>query len=261
MCRASGARSTPRSASSSPRSSRRPAPQAAPRRRPPAPGPPRDGGALTFLIDSLGDTWIPNNSAISSFQGHIWGHVTDKLVYVDEKGATSPWIATSWDQNADATEFTLHLHPGVTFSDGTPLDAAAVVANLDMWSHGDATRGIQPIGLFPKTYKGAEVVDPATVRVHFTSPTLGFVPTLGYHGSILISPKSLALPADQQADLSKDIGSGPYVVESWKEDDSVVLKRRPDYTWGPAALGARGPARIDTLTYKQVAEQQVRTSS
>ncbi|MGD0364569.1 MAG: ABC transporter substrate-binding protein, partial [Bryobacteraceae bacterium] len=38
------------------------------------------GGDITFLIDSLGNTWIPNNSAISSFQGHIWGHVTDKLI-------------------------------------------------------------------------------------------------------------------------------------------------------------------------------------
>src|SRR5437763_5148981 len=93
-------------------------------------GTPQEGGDLTFLIDSLGDTWIPNNSAISSFQGHIWGHVTDKLVYVDEQGTPSPWIAESWDQNADATEFTLHLRSGVTFSDGTPLDAAAVVANL-----------------------------------------------------------------------------------------------------------------------------------
>ncbi|MFC5950481.1 ABC transporter substrate-binding protein [Pseudonocardia lutea] len=224
-------------------------------------GTPRDGGDLTFLIDSLGDTWIPNNSAISSFQGHIWGHVTDKLVYVDENGKTSPWIATSWDQNADATEFTLHLRSGVTFSDGTPLEAAAVVANLDMWSKGDASRGIQPIGLFPKTYKAAEVVDPATVKVTFTSPTLGFIPTLGYHGSILISPKSLALPADQQADLKNDIGSGPYVVESWKDSDSVVLKKRPDYDWAPPVLSHQGPARIDTITYKQVSEQQVRTSS
>jgi peptide/nickel transport system substrate-binding protein len=222
---------------------------------------PQAGGSLTFLIDSLGDTWIPNNSAISSFQGHIWGHVTDKLVYVDEKGQTSPWIATSWDQNADATEFTLHLHPGVTFSDGTPLDAAAVVANLDMWSHGDPARKINPIGLFPKTYKGAEAVDPSTVKVDFTSPTLGFIPTLGYHGSILISPKSLALPGEDQADLSKDIGSGPYVVESWKDDDNVVLKKRPDYNWAPQVFQHQGPARIDSITYKLVSEQQVRTSS
>lgn len=224
-------------------------------------GTPQEGGDLTFLIDSLGDTWIPNNSAISSFQGHIWGHVTDKLVYVDENGQTSPWIAERWDQNADATEFTLHLKPGVTFSDGSPLDAAAVVANLDMWAKGDASRGINPIGLFPKTYAGAQAVDPATVTVTFSSPTLGFIPTLGYHGSILISPKTLALPAEQQADLKNDIGSGPYVVESWKDDDSVVLRKRPDYDWAPPALSHQGPARIDSITYKLVGEQQVRTSS
>ena len=222
---------------------------------------PKDGGDLTFLIDSLGDTWIPNNSAISSFQGNIWGEVTDKLVYVDDKGAVSPWVAQSWDQNANATEFTLHLRKGVTFSDGTPLDAAAVVANLTIWSKGDASKGITPIGLFPKTYKSAQAVDATTVKVDFSAPTLGFIPTLGYHGSILISPKTLALPAAGQADLSQDIGSGPYVVESWKQNDSVVLKKRADYNWGPAALGQTGPARIDTITYKQVADQQVRSSS
>ncbi|GAA3858882.1 TIGR04028 family ABC transporter substrate-binding protein [Saccharothrix violaceirubra] len=222
---------------------------------------PKGGGAITFLIDSLGDTWIPNNSAISSFQGHIWGHVTDKLVYVDDKGAASPWVAERWAQNPTATEFTLHLRSDVTFSDGTPLDAAAVVANLDIWSKGDPTRGINPIGLFPKTYQRAEAVDAATVKVFFAAPTLGFIPTLGYHGSILISPKTLALPATQQADLSNDIGSGPFVVESWKQGDSVVLKKRPDYDWAPAALGHQGAARLDKITYKLVAEPSVRTSA
>lgn len=224
-------------------------------------GEPKPGGDITFLIDSLGDTWIPNNSAISSFQGHIWGHVTDKLVYVDDNGAVSPWIAERWEQNADATEFTLHLKQGVTFSDGTPLDAAAVLANLDIWAKGDTSRGINPIGLFPKTYDHAQVVDPATVKVFFRAPTLGFIPTLGYHGSILISPKTLALPADQQADLSNDIGSGPFVVASWKEGDSVVLKKRADYNWGPPALNHQGPAYLDSITYKLVAEPSVRTAA
>ena len=224
-------------------------------------GEPKQGGDVTFLIDSLGDTWIPNNSAISSFQGHIWGHVTDKLVYVDENGEVSPWIAESWEQNDTATEFTLHLKTGVTFSDKTPLDAAAVVANLDIWAKGDPARGINPIGLFPKTYDHAEAVDATTVKVFFTAPTLGFVPTLGYHGSILISPKTIALPAAEQADLSKDIGSGPFVVESWKEGDSVVLKKRADYDWAPEALKHNGPAYVDSITYKLVAEPSVRTAA
>jgi peptide/nickel transport system substrate-binding protein len=224
-------------------------------------GEPKQGGDITFLIDSLGDTWIPNNSAISSFQGHIWGHLTDKLVYVDDKGEVSPWIAESWEQNTTATEFTLHLRKGVTFSDKSPLDAAAVLANLDIWAKGDATRGINPIGLFPKTYDHAEVVDPATVKVFFKAPTLGFIPTLGYHGSILVSPKTIALPAAGQADLSNDLGSGPFVLSSWKEGDSVVLKKRADYDWAPAALEHQGPAYLDSITYKLVAQPSVRTAA
>ncbi len=155
---------------------------------------PNQGGDVVFLIDSLGDSWIPNNSSISSFQGHIWGHVADKLVYVDAEGKTSPWVAERWEQNDKATEFTLHLKKGVTFSDGTPVDAAAIVANLDIWYAGRPKDGINPVGLFPKTYDRAEAADPLTVKVFFKAPTLGFIPTLGYHGSILISPKTLAKP-------------------------------------------------------------------
>ncbi|TIX87376.1 ABC transporter substrate-binding protein [Rhizobium sp. P44RR-XXIV] len=222
---------------------------------------PRNGGDITFLIDSLGDTWIPNNSAISSFQGHIWGHVTDKLVYVDADGKVSPWIAERWEQNDSATEFTLHLKSGVTFSDGTPLDAAAVVANLDIWYGGRKKEGINPIGLFPKTYDRAEAVDASTVKAVFKKPTLGFIPTLGYHGSILISPKTIAQPAPQQADLSKTSGSGPYLVSSWKEGDFVKLVKRKDYNWGPPAVGHTGPAYLDSITYKLVSEPSLRVAS
>jgi peptide/nickel transport system substrate-binding protein len=41
----------------------------------------------------------------------------------------------------------------------------------------------------------------------------------------------------------------------------VVLRKRADYDWAPAALSHQGPARIDSITYKLVGEQQVRTSS
>lgn len=224
-------------------------------------GAPPNGGDITFLIDSLGSTWIPNNSAISSFQGHIWGHVTDKLVYVDADGKVSPWIAESWEQNGEATQFTLHLKKGVTFSDGTPLDASAVVANLDIWHAGRRNEGINPIGLFPKTYDHAEEVDATTVKVVFKAPTLGFIPTLGYHGSILISPKTIAQPAAQQADLAKTSGSGPYVVASWKEGDFVKLVKRKDYNWGPAAVSHTGPAYLNSITYKLVTEPSLRVAA
>lgn len=226
-----------------------------------AAGEPRRGGDVVFLIDSLGPTWIPNNSSISSFQGHIWGHVTDKLVYVDADGTASPWLAKGWEQNADATEFVLHLREGATFSDGTPVDAAAIVANLDIWHAGRIREGVNPIGLFPKAYARAEALDARTVKVVFKSPTLGFIPTLGYHGSILISPKTLARPAAEQADLARTAGSGPFVVADWKEGDFVRLVRRKDYDWGPAAVGRTGPASLDSITYKVVAEPSLRVAA
>ncbi|WP_271986627.1 ABC transporter substrate-binding protein [Pseudoclavibacter terrae] len=225
-------------------------------------GEPQEGGDITFLIDSLGDTWIPNNGSISSYQGQVWRQLTDKLVYVDEEGTVSPWVAESWEQNDDATEYTLNLRDGVTFSDGTPVDADAVVANLDIWAKGDPERGINRIGLFPSAnYDTATAVDPSTVKVTFTQPTLGFIPTLGYHGSILLSPETIALPAEGQADLSNAIGSGAFTVESWQEGDNVVLTKRDDYNWGPEALEHTGPAYLDSITYKIVAEQSLRTAS
>jgi len=223
---------------------------------------PHDGGDLTVLISNFDAGWAPSKSSISSYEGNVWGHITDKLVYVDPEGTITPWIAESWDQNAEATEYTLHLKDGVTFSDGTPLDAAAVVANIDSWAKGDTARGITRIALFPSaSYDHAEAVDATTVKVVFTAPTLGFIPTLGYHGSILVSPKSIALPLDQQGDLRNEIGSGPFVVEEWSEGDKVVLKKRADYDWGPEAIGNTGAAHLDSLTYKIVKEDTLRSSA
>ncbi|MFP7366682.1 ABC transporter substrate-binding protein [Corynebacterium callunae] len=227
-----------------------------------ASGEPKNGGDLVFQIDSLGDNWVPNTSSISSFQGNIWGEITDKLVYVDAEGKISPWIAQSWEESADAKTFTLHLKDGVTFSDGTPLDAAAVVANIDMWAKGAPDKGIARVGLFPSAnYLQSTALDATTVQVDFSAPTLGFIPTLGYHGSILISPKSLAGSLEDQGNLSNNIGSGPFVVDTWSNADHVTLKKREDYNWGPDARGHTGPAYLDSITYKQVAETSLRAGS
>ncbi|OUM41932.1 ABC transporter substrate-binding protein [Arthrobacter sedimenti] len=225
-------------------------------------GTPVDGGNITFLIQGYDTGWVSSKTSISSYEGNLWGQITDKLVYVDEKGALSPWIAESWEELNGAREFVLHLKKGVTFSDGTPLDAAAVVANLNAWAKGDPARGVSKVGLFPSSnFVGAVASDDSTVRVSFSSPALGFIATLGYHGCILLSPKTLALPVEAQADLSQEIGSGPFKVKSWKQGDSYVLEKRQDYNWGPAALGHTGPAHLDTITYKVIKDTSVRTST
>jgi peptide/nickel transport system substrate-binding protein len=224
-----------------------------------AAGSPKDGGNLTFLIQEFPAGWVSSTSNISSYEGNLWGEITDKLVYVSSTGQVSPWIATSWQTEDSATKFILHLKPGVTFSDGEPLNAAAVVDNITLWAKGDPSRGIAKVGLFPALYfEQAKAVNSTTVEVDFSKPTLGFIPTLGYHGSILLSPKTLALSVNQQANLTNEIGSGPFVVKSYQTGVSYTLVRRADYDWGPPALGHTGPAYLDSITYKVVADESTR---
>src|ERR1700733_5931381 len=165
-----------------------------------AAGSPKERGNLTFLIQEFPAGWVSSVSNISSYEGNLWGEITDKLVYVSNTGQITPWIATSWQTEDNATKFILHLKSGVTFSDGEPLNAAAVVDNITLWAKGDPSRGIAKVGLFPAIYfENAVAVNNLTVQVNFSKPTLGFIPTLGYHGSILLAPKTLALSANQQA--------------------------------------------------------------
>ena len=63
---------------------------------------------------------------------NITRQLSDSLVDQDpETGEIVPWLAKSWDVSTDATTFTFHLVDGATFSDGAPIDAAAVKANFD----------------------------------------------------------------------------------------------------------------------------------
>ncbi|WP_288048634.1 ABC transporter substrate-binding protein, partial [Nocardia sp.] len=58
--------------------------------------------------------------------------LVDSLVYQNPAdGSLHPWLARSWSGNDTATEFTFVLRTDVTFSDGTPFDAAAVKTTWD----------------------------------------------------------------------------------------------------------------------------------
>src|SRR6202451_1327614 len=190
-----------------------------------AAGSPKDGATLTFLIQEFPTGWVSSESNISSYEGNLWGEITDKLVYVSSTGQVSPGVATSWQAEDNATKFIRPLKPGVTFSDGEPLNAAAVVDNITLGAKGDPKRGIAKVGLFPALYfEQAKAVNSTTVEVDFSKPTLGFIPTLGYPGSILPAPTTLALSRNQQANLTNEIGSGPFVVKSFQTGVSYTLE-------------------------------------
>ncbi len=215
------------------------------------------GGTLIYLEQQAHTNLYPPSGGFYP-NGGVLNQITDKLTYQNPKTLEiEPWIAESWTINADATEYTFKIRPGVTFSDGSPLDAAAVARNFDTYGLGNKSLR-HPVSEVITNYKGSEVLDPLTVKFTFGKPSPGFLQGTSVIGSGLVSLKTLALPYDALGDATKIIGSGPFVVESEVLGRELVLKARKDYTWGPAKLAHQGPPNLDGIKFVVTSEDSVR---
>lgn len=215
------------------------------------------GGTLVYL-EQQAHTNLYSPAGGFYPNGGILNQITDKLTYQNPKTLEiEPWIAESWTVNSDTTEYTFKLRPGVTFSDGTPLDAAAVAKNFDVFGLGDKALKY-PVSEIVNNYAGSEVIDPLTVKFTFKKPSPGFLQGTAVIGSGLVSLKTLSLPFEELGDATKIIGSGPFVVESETLGKELQLKAREEYTWGPAKLDHQGRAYLDGITYIVTGEDSVR---
>lgn len=218
---------------------------------------PVKGGTLIYLEQQAHTNLYPPAGGFYP-NGGILNQITDKLTYQNPKTLEiEPWIAESWTVNADATEYTFKIRPGVTFSDGTPLDAAAVAKNYDVFGLGNKALK-HPVSEVINNYERSEVVDPLTVKFYFKRPSPGFLQGTSVIGSGLVAASTLSLPFEELGDATKIIGSGPFVVESETIGKELNLKAREDYVWGPAKLEHQGRAYLDGITYIITGEDSVR---
>lgn len=222
-----------------------------------AAGSPVKGGTLVYLEQQAHTNLYPPAGGFYP-NGGVLNQITDKLTYQNPQTLEiEPWIAQSWEVNADATEYTFRIRPGVTFSDGTPLDAAAVAKNFDTFGLGNKELK-QPVSEVVNNYDRSEVLDPLTVKFYFKKPSPGFLQGTSVIGSGLVSLKTLELPFEQLGDATKIIGSGPFVVEAETLGKTLDLKVREDYNWGPAKLAHQGRAHLDGVKYIITGEDSVR---
>nr|WP_284252523.1 TIGR04028 family ABC transporter substrate-binding protein [Litorihabitans aurantiacus] len=192
--------------------------------------------------------------------GALIANITDKLVYQDpETLEFSPWIATDWTVNADATEYTFNLRDGVTFSDGTPLDAAVVAKNFDAYGLGDAEAGF-PVSEQINNYVSSEVVDDDTVTFRFSAPSPGFLQATSANGAGLLSSATLDGDLDDYApgNATGVIGSGPFVITEETVGTELLLEAREDYDWAPEASEHQGRAYLDAVSFAITPEDSVR---
>ncbi len=218
---------------------------------------PVQGGSLVYLEQQAHTNLYPPAGGFYP-NGGVLNQITDKLTYQDPKTLEiQPWIAESWTVNDTATEFTFKLRPGVTFSDGSALDAAAVAKNFDTFGLGNKALKL-PVSEVINNYERSEVLDPLTVKFFFKQPSPGFLQGTSVIGSGLVSVATLQRPFEELGDATKIIGSGPFVVTSETLGKELVLSARKDYHWGPAKLAHQGRARLDEIKFIVTPEDSVR---
>jgi len=218
---------------------------------------PVKGGTLIYLEQQPHTNLYPPAGGFYP-NGGILNQITDKLTWQNPKTLqVEPWIAESWSSNADKTEYTFKIRPGVTFSDGTPLDANAVAKNFDTYGLGNKAQRL-PVSEVINNYDHSEVIDPLTVKFYFTKPSPGFLQGTATIGSGLVSLSTLKRSFDQLGDARHIIGSGPFVVSNEQLGREVDLVARKDYHWGPKNIAQQGPANLDGIKFIVTPEDSVR---
>ncbi|MGG5819057.1 TIGR04028 family ABC transporter substrate-binding protein [Falsiroseomonas sp. HW251] len=218
---------------------------------------PTRGGALIYLEQQTYTQLYPPAGGFYP-NGGVLNQILDRLTWQNPQTLeVEPWIAESWTVNADATEYVFRLRPGVTFSDGTPLDAAAVARNFDAFGLGNRDLRL-PVSEVIVNYVRSEVVDPLTVRFVFSRPSPGFLQGTSVIGSGLVAARTLAVPFDQLGDATRIIGSGPFVVGRQVLGRELTLNARADYAWGPRNHPHQGRALLDSIRIIVTPEDSVR---
>jgi peptide/nickel transport system substrate-binding protein len=222
-------------------------------------GQPRHGGELTFALGSDPICIDPQQSDLTTSL-NVSRQVVDSLVDQNpDTGEFVPWLASSWEVNDDATRYTFNLRDGVTFSDGTPLDAAVVKANFDGV---DALGGKAIVGAtYLAGYQGTEVLDRSTVRVSFGAPNAGFLHAVSTMTLGILSPKAVAVSPEARCQGTGLVGTGPFVLDHYTPKQEAVLTRRTGYQWASTVAGHQGDAYLEKITFKVVPEAGVRTGS
>jgi ABC-type transport system substrate-binding protein len=214
-----------------------------------AEGTPTPGGVLRIGMDREPSSFDPTvqNSNPAAFA------VYDTLMRLTPEGTTQPYLAESMGTPDGGLTWRMTLRPGVTFSDGTPLHADAVIVNVQR--HIDASS--TPARTAAQSIASMRAVDPLTVEFTLHSP-LGAFPAVFaqpiFAGSLgmIISPAALERYGDAVGE--HPVGAGPFRLVEWARDSRIVLERNPAY-W------QQGMPHLDGLEFRPLSDTESRYAS
>ena len=203
-------------------------------------------GAQELRIGLAEDPDVLDPDQSRTFVGRIvYASLCDKLVDITPELEIVPQLATSWEFSEDGTELTMQLREGVTFHDGTPFDADAVVANIDRSQTLEESRRKSEL----TSIAGAEAVDPQTVRLTLTQPDATLLAQFADRSGMMLSP---AAAGEAGADFgAAPVCSGPFAFEERVQQDRIVLSRFEDH-WNADAIA------FETVTFLPIPDNTVR---
>lgn len=196
-----------------------------------------------------------------TLSGGVQRLMMDGLFGFDNEMHIIPLLAESYEANEDATEYVIHLRQGISFSDGTPLNAEAAKVNFDRW--GDKDLGLKRTTLLCNVLKSTEAVDEYTVKVTLTEPFGAFVATLAHPACVLMSPQ--VIEQGKEACASSPVGTGQYLFKEWIAGDHTTVTLNKDW-WGydPEICGGTALAEPDagfqSITFRPVGENASRVA-
>ncbi|NEM65289.1 glutathione ABC transporter substrate-binding protein GsiB, partial [Escherichia coli] len=138
--------------------------------------------------------------------------------------------------------YTIKLHSGVKFQDGTDFNAEAVKANLDRASNPD--NHLKRYNLY-KNIASTEAVDPTTVKITLKQPFSAFINILAHPATAMISPAALKKYGKEIG--FHPVGTGPYKLDTWNQTDFVKVTKFAGY-WQP------GLPKLDSITWRPVVD-------
>jgi peptide/nickel transport system substrate-binding protein len=174
------------------------------------------------------------------------------VTFPEESTQVVPGLAESWTISKDGLQYTFKLRRGITFHDGTPLNAEAVKFSIERQinpNHPAYKLGKYPFAnFFFGNVKAVEVLSEERVAFLLNEPRASFLSILTAGAASIVSPTAVMKWGPDYP--THPVGTGPFRFASWDRGQRVVLEKNPTY-W-------KYPVKVERVIYRPIVEDQAR---